>query len=582
MKKSFFNIYFSFTIFFLLLGLSLSNAQSTLDCNSCHSDKVDLWKTSAHGNTQSDVASELGSEWAGLPPDSVIFGQDAEDCLACHSPTSITANGGMTEVQTLGHFFSTTNGNFSASTVPLDTLNWPNIACVTCHNVPADHPTSLPGLAIFNSFGNNYSTVSSASNLCGQCHGTLRYADTDHRRFDAWKSSKHGHGGQGDVASELAEERVGQTPDEVINGDDSENCIACHTPTAVLMNGGISESEALALLFTTQDSVFTESTVPQDSSQWTEVACIACHNPHKPGDISYFNSTTRKYEVMSSSEELCGQCHGNLRFPDTDHLSYNIEQGTGGKGVTDKVTMPNVTCVDCHMYSADIDGSNSTMFGGHSWAIFVQEDGGNVISSCTNCHSTMTAEIAKDSINSWLDQFASLDSVANEKIILAQNKLVGSTDSTQLAKLKEAEFNLTYAESDESGGAHNHFYTQALLNNAINNSNQIITGIENDGKPITNEFRLYQNYPNPFNPTTNIKYTVSSVKTLHSKSQQENLVQIKVYNVLGKEVATLVNKKQNPGNYEITFNGMNLPSGIYFYHLKAGTFTKTRKMILLK
>ncbi len=578
MYKSLFRFLAGFLI--LVFAVPVLNAQSTLDCSICHSNKVDLWKTSAHGNTQKDVADELAGEWAGLPPDSVINGQDAEDCLACHGPTSITANGGMTEVETLNHFFSTTNGNFTSSTVPLDTLNWPNIACVTCHNVPADHPTTMPELAIFNSFSNAYSMVNSVSDLCGQCHGTLRYSDTDHRRLDAWRNSKHGHGGQSDVASELAEERAGQTPEEVINGDDPENCIACHAPTAVLMNGGISEAEALSLLFTTQDSVFTVSTVPQDTTDWPDVSCIACHNPHKPGDISFFNSTTRTYQVMSSAEELCGQCHGNLRFPDTDHLSYNIEQGTGGKGVADIITMPNVTCVDCHMFSADIDGSNSAMFGGHSWAIFVKEDDGSLISSCTNCHNNMTAEVAKDSIDSWLNQFAVLDSIANEKIILAENKLAGSTDSTQLAKLQNAEFNLMYAESDESGGAHNHFYTQALLKNVIDNSEQIITGVESDGKVIVNNFRLYQNYPNPFNPTTTIQYTIpNKVKTLYTTSQQ---VQLKVYDVLGREVATLVNNKQNPGNYEVVFDGADLQSGIYFYKLKAGSFVDVKKMILLK
>ena len=60
------------------------------------------------------------------------------------------------------------------------------------------------------------------------------------------------------------------------------------------------------------------------------------------------------------------------------------------------------------------------------------------------------------------------------------------------------------------------------------------------------------------------------------------LVQLKVYDILGNEVATLVNKEKPAGNYEVEFNGENLPSGIYFYKLSAGNFTETRKMILLK
>ncbi len=109
-----------------------------------------------------------------------------------------------------------------------------------------------------------------------------------------------------------------------------------------------------------------------------------------------------------------------------------------------------------------------------------------------------------------------------------------------------------------------------------------ITGINVKDQPnaIPAEFKLYQNYPNPFNPSTTITYTISVSETLHATSQQ--LVQLKIYDILGGEVATLVNKKQTPGNYEVTFNAKNLPSGIYIYRLKAGGFNQTRKMILLR
>jgi len=83
---------------------------------------------------------------------------------------------------------------------------------------------------------------------------------------------------------------------------------------------------------------------------------------------------------------------------------------------------------------------------------------------------------------------------------------------------------------------------------------------------------LFQNYPNPFNPSTRIQYTLSSTK----------FVTLKVYDVLGNEVATLVNDEVPSGSYEIDFNSDGLTSGIYFYKLTAGNFVQTRKMILLK
>jgi len=94
---------------------------------------------------------------------------------------------------------------------------------------------------------------------------------------------------------------------------------------------------------------------------------------------------------------------------------------------------------------------------------------------------------------------------------------------------------------------------------------------------------LEQNYPNPFNPSTTIKYSIPNVETLRATSQQ---VTLKIYDILGREVITLVNKQQKAGSYEVQFDASGLTSGIYFYKLNSGTsagsVTKSMKMILLK
>ena len=87
-----------------------------------------------------------------------------------------------------------------------------------------------------------------------------------------------------------------------------------------------------------------------------------------------------------------------------------------------------------------------------------------------------------------------------------------------------------------------------------------------------NSFYLFQNYPNPFNPSTRISYNVG----------EPGLVQLKVYNILGIEVATLVNDYKNSGNYSVDFGAENFSSGVYFYSLSVNNFTQTRKMILEK
>ena len=100
-----------------------------------------------------------------------------------------------------------------------------------------------------------------------------------------------------------------------------------------------------------------------------------------------------------------------------------------------------------------------------------------------------------------------------------------------------------------------------------------ISGITNNSEQIAKDFKLYQNYPNPFNPSTSIKYKVES-------SKQIKLV---IYNILGKEITTLINQKQKAGEYEVTFDAGNLTSGVYLYSLFADEIrVDTKKMVLIK
>jgi photosystem II stability/assembly factor-like uncharacterized protein len=99
-----------------------------------------------------------------------------------------------------------------------------------------------------------------------------------------------------------------------------------------------------------------------------------------------------------------------------------------------------------------------------------------------------------------------------------------------------------------------------------------VTGINNIIYTVPDEFSLAQNYPNPFNPTTNIKFTLGN----------SQFVILKVFDLLGKEVVTLINENKPAGNYIVSFDGSKCSSGIYFYQLKAGYFIKTRKLVLLK
>ena len=113
----------------------------------------------------------------------------------------------------------------------------------------------------------------------------------------------------------------------------------------------------------------------------------------------------------------------------------------------------------------------------------------------------------------------------------------------------------------------------------------IVTDVSDDRNNQPDQHILYQNYPNPFNPSTKIKYSIKILpkSSLLIKGRlKEGFVTIKVYDILGKEVATLVDEYKPAGNYEVEFNGENLPSGVYYYQLKDGDFNETKKMLLLK
>ena len=107
---------------------------------------------------------------------------------------------------------------------------------------------------------------------------------------------------------------------------------------------------------------------------------------------------------------------------------------------------------------------------------------------------------------------------------------------------------------------------------SIVESSPVTTGVAEqvNGKP--GEFLLMQNYPNPFNPSTSITFNIPT----------KSYVSLIVFDILGREVAMLVNEQKSAGTYTQKWNAANMSSGIYFYRLQAGTFTETKKLILLK
>lgn len=113
-------------------------------------------------------------------------------------------------------------------------------------------------------------------------------------------------------------------------------------------------------------------------------------------------------------------------------------------------------------------------------------------------------------------------------------------------------------------------------------TNPLITTVDEKKNNLPDKYELFQNYPNPFNPTTTITFTIPRVESRHASTLQH--VTLKVYDIFGREVATLVDEYKDAGVYKTQFsiNNSQLSSGIYFYKIKTGDFIETKKMVLLK
>ena len=151
-----------------------------------------------------------------------------------------------------------------------------------------------------------------------------------------------------------------------------------------------------------------------------------------------------------------------------------------------------------------------------------------------------------------------------------EDTLINVKDSLSKMTLSALGFNLDeifYTIWEDSSDGHIHLFGRRQL--------YPVGAVLNES--IIDGYVLEQNYPNPFNPSTKIKFEIPV------QARNDNvLVTLKVYDVLGNEIATLVNEVKPAGEYEIEFNGSNFSTGIYFYKITTGDFSQTRKMVLIK
>lgn len=156
-------------------------------------------------------------------------------------------------------------------------------------------------------------------------------------------------------------------------------------------------------------------------------------------------------------------------------------------------------------------------------------------------------------------EIARLSNATNEFVTIGSVKGNGTTTEKQYYSFTD--------NSVESG-----VYTYRLTQYDLNGTNKVVGQVEVVVSTLPTEFALGQNYPNPFNPSTTISYSLPIASN----------VVLKVYDMLGSEIATLVNENKEAGNYTVNFNAKNFGSGVYFYTINAGSFNTTKKMIINK
>ncbi len=304
---------------------------------------------------------------------------------------------------------------------------------------------------------------------------------------------------------------------------------------------------------------------------------------------------------------------GLVKFDGTNWTHYTAEDGILPDDGVHALAIESDPSVDTSYVVWVGTGQGLMKFDGHNWErisilgdstkwinTIAFENGGTQFSDGKMYVGTESGEFCIYDGNSWdiynlADAWNPNNAVTDIKVDNSGRKWIG-TEATGLWMYDETQFIGYYKDNSPIPG--NDVLSIEVKN--LPDSNQVwmsiydndshtykgitiltvpsVNGINEENENVT-KFSLSQNYPNPFNPTTTIQYSIPDGKTLHSTSPT---VQLIVYDILGRQIATLVNKKQSPGNYKVKFDASKLNSGVYFYTLRAGNFVATKKMILMK
>ncbi len=400
-----------------------------------------------------------------------------------------------------------------------------NVQCEACHG-----PVQ---------FGVNHgqaSTINPTAEKCGSCH-----QGEHHPYYSEWATTKH---------SMSDTNASGFLTGEFRN---DPNCSGCHTYQGFVQ-------------FVNDTSLAPNVTPP--GSEALPIVCTACHDPH---------SNANPGQLRKSPSALCQKCHNPEYDPDSPtpdgttihHSTAYMLEGKGGyqyAGYTYENSFHGLVaidkCVTCHVVMTPFISSSQPASTGHTF----QPKG----IKCFECHADFDTLSTSFNYRNTQTKIDSLSAVLGAKLAAATH-----VDSSSV-EFYRAKFNYDFVQAEGSHGIHNTKYAKGLLESAIANFTPS-TSVEIIDNGIPTSFELRQNYPNPFNPSTNISFALPSAE----------FVRIQIFDVLGSLVTTLLNRDLTAGNYKIAWNGVDqngasVTTGVYLYKLETGSFTETKKMLLMK
>jgi hypothetical protein len=454
------------------------------------------------------------------------------------------------------------------------------IGCESCHGPGSLHAT--------NSGDSTKTDKGIQAGKCGQCHDE----PWRHNKYAQWENSLH--------SEAIYSNSYAQGLSSATN--DLGNCIRCHDG-----QGYINFTKSI-----------TTNTVGFTPAKHEKIVCASCHDPHGNNtakDLRSSPTSTQKlgnnynYSNLGGEGKVCMDCHKTRRDANTYTLTKvnSSHWGPHHNGQADVLigqnaaTFPNYppylsgshknianTCVSCHMAQTTDTGTvTRDKVGGHSMTLHYEATNYDHVKGCLSCHPGITSFDDFDSpsdydgdgsTESWRDEVEGL-----EHALAWYLPPMGDSVSWQLiaadsnnVNLRKAYYNYQIIEGDKSQGMHNPFFTVGVLQQSILALGFPI-GVQLTGNEVPDNFALTQNYPNPFNPSTSFKFSIP----------QNMEVSVKIFDITGKVIATLVNGKMTAGTYTVNWNGNNsagqqIASGVYFYKMTAGSFTDTKKMILVK